>query len=535
MCRSGKRKKRKSWRLAGALLSLAGIGVFSIYMVMIALAAPENPAAQWVKGAASAAEDGSGSDTMLREDGAGGDTVLREGSGGSDTVPQEGGSGDSAGLQENGGGSDAASQAGGAGSDTGQQESGNANPAAVPGSEEAASEDARTASAQAYRKDPDVPLIAVDPGHGGIDEGCSSAGVLEKDINLSIAVLLKQRLEDLGYQVLMIRDSDSCMAKEERAELANLCRADVYISIHQDTCEDGSVSGIETWYDGADAQRDSGRLARLVHKYAQAKTNARDRGLKNDADFCVTGKTQMPACLIETGFLSHSSEREQLQSLEYQEKLAAGIAEGIDLFLRPKTMYLTFDDGPSPQNTNAVLDILKEKNIKATFFLVGENVRKYPEVAKRIAAEGHTIGIHCNSHAYDKIYASADSYVEDFEEAYQTVLEVTGVEAKLFRFPGGSVNAYNEDVREAIVEEMTSRGFLYYDWNASLEDAVKNTTPRQLIENAVSSTLGRRKVVMLAHDVVDNTVLCLSELLEQFPEYEMKPLTEWVEPIQFPM
>ena len=64
----------------------------------------------------------------------------------------------------------------------------------------------------------------------------------------------------------------------------------------------------------------------------------------------------------------------------------------LDLYLHPRTMYLTFDDGPSEENTNAVLDILKERNIKATFFLVGENVEKHPEVARRIAAEGHTIG-----------------------------------------------------------------------------------------------------------------------------------------------
>ena len=110
--------------------------------------------------------------------------------------------------------------------------------------------------------------------------------------------------------------------------------------------------------------------------------------------------------------------------------------------------------------------------------------------------------------------------------------EVTGVETNLFRFPGGSVNAYNKKTGKAIIREMTDRGYIYYDWNASLEDAVKNPDPKQLIKNGVETTLGRKKVVLLAHDVVGSTT-CLEELLDSLPEYEMKPLNEEVEPICF--
>ena len=196
-------------------------------------------------------------------------------------------------------------------------------------------------------------------------------------------------------------------------------------------------------------------------------------------------------------------------------------------------MYLTFDDGPSVENTNAVLDALKEHNIKATFFLVGENVEKYPEIARRIVAEGHTIGIHCYSHDYKVLYESVDAYVADFEKAKAVVYEATGVEARLFRFPGGSINSYNKKVYKDIAETMTENGYIYFDWNASLEDAVKKSTPELLLTNAKESTLGRKKVVMLAHDVVYNTTLCIHDLIEQFPEYQMLPLTEEVAPIQF--
>ena len=241
----------------------------------------------------------------------------------------------------------------------------------------------------------------------------------------------------------------------------------------------------------------------------------------------------MPACLIETGFLSNQKENILLNTLEYQEKLAEGIAEGISLYFHPRTMYITFDDGPSAENTNAILDVLKAKNVKATFFVVGENVRKNPEVAKRIVEEGHTIGIHCNSHDYEQIYQSVDSFVQDFDDAYDAVFETTGVEVKLFRFPGGSINSHNQNIYQDIITEMTSRGFIYFDWNASLEDAVKKSEPEELVQNAVATTLGRKKIVLLAHDVVNNTVQCMDDLLEAFPEYKMEPLNETVEPVQF--
>lgn len=199
-----------------------------------------------------------------------------------------------------------------------------------------------------------------------------------------------------------------------------------------------------------------------------------------------------------------------------------------------KVMYLTFDDGPSAESTEQILDILKERNVKATFFVIGENVRKHPETARRIVEEGHTIGIHCDVHDYEMLYESVDSYVADFEKAYDTVLSVTGVEAKIFRFPGGSVNAYNKDVCEDIIAEMEARGFVYFDWNASVEDATGGKpAPEELVQNAVDTSLGRKRVILLAHDRVDNTALALDALIDAFPEYQMEPLTAETAPIQF--
>lgn len=379
-------------------------------------------------------------------------------------------------------------------------------------------------------------IVVLDPGHGGEDDGALRAGTMEKNVNLEIAILLKSKLTDLGYLVIMTREDDSYIEKEKRVELAEYYQADIFVSIHQNSEEtDGpeAALGIETWYDGRDSLRDSKRLAGLIHQETVALTGANWRELKGDAEFYVTSRTTMASCLIETGFLSNAEERVNLINPEYQERIAAGIANGIALYFNPKVMYLTFDDGPSAENTSAVLDILKARNIKATFFVVGKNVRKNPEVVRRIAAEGHTIGIHCNSHEYGELYQSVDTYLADFEEAYQAVREVTGVDAKLFRFPGGSINAYNKNISEDIIKEMTSRGFIYYDWNASLEDALKKSAPEELIKNARDTALGRKKVVLLAHDIVYSTSQCLNNLIDAFPEYKMEALTTDTEPVHF--
>ena len=349
-----------------------------------------------------------------------------------------------------------------------------------------------------------------------------------------IAARVVVKLNRMGYQAELAREGDAYIDKKERVENANARNALLYVSIHQNFCEDDSVAGIETWYDGTDTERDSGRLAQLIQQETVWETGAVSRELVSESDLCVTSKSNMPSCLIETGFLSNQEERSKLITDEYRDQLAEGIARGIDRYLNPLTMYLTFDDGPSEANTDRILDILKERNVKATFFVIGEYVRKYPETARRIVREGHAIGIHCDVHDYKALYASVDSYLEDFRKAYDTVYEVTGVETKLFRFPGGSVNAYNREVRDEIIEAMEEAGFIYYDWNASLEDATgKEYSADKLVDNAVETARGRERVVLLAHDRVKGTADALPALLNAFPEYRMEPLTVQLEPVQF--
>lgn len=205
-------------------------------------------------------------------------------------------------------------------------------------------------------------------------------------------------------------------------------------------------------------------------------------------------------------------------------------AENIE---RTKTLYLTFDDGPSDINTPRVLDILKKRNIKATFFLVGKYVELHPEIVKRIAEEGHTIGIHSYSHNYGLIYSSVEAFVADFERAHQAVYDAAGVDSRIFRFPGGSINTFNAGTRASIIKEMTDRGYNYFDWNASFQDAAVGITPEIIFENAMRTVGRAENPVMLAHDVVPATVEILETLLDSLPEYEVKPITDDVAPVHF--
>ena len=159
---------------------------------------------------------------------------------------------------------------------------------------------------------------------------------MEKDINLEIAFLVREELEEKGFRVMMLREADEFLEKEDRAELANSYQADAYVSIHQNTYEgkDKSIKGIETWYDGGDGTRDSRALAECVQREAVRSTGAAERSLIDSDGLYVLSKTLMPACLIETGFLSNLEECRRLTDPAYQKKLAEGIANGITEYFR---------------------------------------------------------------------------------------------------------------------------------------------------------------------------------------------------------
>ncbi len=202
------------------------------------------------------------------------------------------------------------------------------------------------------------------------------------------------------------------------------------------------------------------------------------------------------------------------------------------------TIYLTFDDGPS-KRTPEVLDILKKMNVKATFFVCGGSDEEDAALMKRVVDEGHTIAIHSISHNYKKIYADVESYLADFYETYMCVYEATGVKPEIFRFPGGSINSYNRFTYQQIIAEMTRRGFVYYDWNVSGEDAVKGADQTTIYSNIMNyiSMDGTDRAIVLLHDSTDkeDTVAVLPNVIGQLYAYGYKfdKLDNSVKPVTF--
>ena len=197
---------------------------------------------------------------------------------------------------------------------------------------------------------------------------------------------------------------------------------------------------------------------------------------------------------------------------------------------------LTFDDGPSA-NTDRVLEILDRYGVKATFFVVGRTGEADQEQMRSIVAAGHTLAMHGWSHDYRKIYASVEAFLEDFDRLYQWIYEVTGTYPQVYRFPGGSINGYDRGVYQEIVAEMTRRGFVYFDWNASAQDATNRPRPAADIAADCLKGIGRDLVVVLAHDSAarGTTVDALPAVIEGYQEagYAFSALHPGVRPIFF--
>lgn len=201
------------------------------------------------------------------------------------------------------------------------------------------------------------------------------------------------------------------------------------------------------------------------------------------------------------------------------------------------TMYLTFDDGPS-SNTPLLLSILRSKNVKATFFVVGGDTEKQRQWMRDIVKDGHTLGMHSYTHDYNKIYASVEAFLDDYYKLFTNIKEATGQMPTIFRFPGGSVNSYDYPVYREIVAEMLRRGFVFYDWNLSSGDASSNyVSPKRITANILDYAPAFSRGIVLFHDAPskDSTVEALAGVIDGLREqgFTFAPLTREVRPILF--
>lgn len=200
-----------------------------------------------------------------------------------------------------------------------------------------------------------------------------------------------------------------------------------------------------------------------------------------------------------------------------------------------KTVYLTFDDGPSSV-TPEILDTLAKYNIKATFFVVGKQLSESGiEMLKRVIAEGHTVGIHTYSHDYKVMYESVEAYLEDFYQAYNIIVTETGYQPSIFRFPGGSINAYNQSIYQQIIAEMARRGFVFFDWNNSAEDTVAGHTTASIIANVTKDIKEEGYTIVLMHDTIEETGAALDSIINNLLQrnYNFDSLNRETRPITF--
>ena len=200
-------------------------------------------------------------------------------------------------------------------------------------------------------------------------------------------------------------------------------------------------------------------------------------------------------------------------------------------------IYLTFDDGPG-KYTRSVLDILKRYDVKATFFIVGYVIDGREDMLRRIVEEGHNLGIHTYSHVYREIYSSLEAYLDDFARVSDKIEEITGIRPDVFRFPGGSINSYNETWGNTIISEMLGRGYRYYDWNVGSGDTGLDVTANDIYEAVIRQVHSNSYSVALMHDggggrepTIESLPMIIDRLLRE--GYRFDRLTNQVRPTVF--
>lgn len=226
--------------------------------------------------------------------------------------------------------------------------------------------------------------------------------------------------------------------------------------------------------------------------------------------------------------LMNNNINENLQNILSKEKMKD---EG------KKIAYLSFDDGPS-EATEIVLDVLKQRNIKATFFLIGSSITdKTKPTIKRMIKEGHTIGIHTFSHT-SSIYHSTNAFLDDFQKTSDKILEATGQEPTIFRFPWGSANQYLCKNCKQVISILERKGYNYYDWNVSAEDSIGTSSKHSILHNIKKDYKKYKYPIILMHDSSTNklTAQLLPEIIQMIKEsgYQFDTLDHMTPPYQYP-
>lgn len=171
--------------------------------------------------------------------------------------------------------------------------------------------------------------VVIDAGHGGHDKGGQWGRVYEKHLALDTAVRLEGHLKALGYNTVMTRRSDYFISLPQRVAIGNRYKNAIFVSIHYNYTWKQEVSGLETFYHGAESKG----LAQFVQQGMLKRVRAVDRGAKFARYYVIRNSTN-PSILVEGGFVSNSGERDRMKSAAFRESIARGVADGIQRYRR---------------------------------------------------------------------------------------------------------------------------------------------------------------------------------------------------------
>lgn len=340
--------------------------------------------------------------------------------------------------------------------------------------------------------------IVIDPGHGGKDSGAKGAsGDYEKDYNLSLALGVRELLErDPMFETKLTRSKDRFIGLEDRAGIANAWEADALVSIHGNTYENTSISGTETFY----SDEHSLPLAKKLQEHVATALGSRDRGVKQE-EHSVLSSAFMPAVIVESGYLTNPVEEKRLLSDEGLQVAAQAIFDGLKAYFEQKSsesdstgelpvqpsvfsegdrakgnnqihyngsskegnrVALTFDDGPDQNATPKILDILKENDVKATFFLLGNRVKGNADMVRRISREGHAIGNHSWAHPNFNAISTQEA-IDEIKRTQDVLEESIGYRPGLFRPPYGAL-------KQDKLEQIANMGLTVVNWSVDTMD-----------------------------------------------------------------
>lgn len=279
-----------------------------------------------------------------------------------------------------------------------------------------------------------------------------------------------------------------------------------------------------------------------VHSFPERKSVPMQAGVtvpvlsKNNLPAAVTQDLSASAVLrqnradMKTDRTVHASAAEPVTSAQ-QKGTAAAAVQKINKKAEQKTVYLTFDDGPS-NVTPAVLEILRKQDVKATFFVLGQQAKSHPELINAIWEQGHVIGNHTYNHNYHDLYSGFTEFWSQIKQTEEVVREITGIRPQLVRAPGGTYGHFDATYFELLKEA----GYTVMDWTVDSGDSKRKGVPAaEILQESVS--LKSSRIILLLHDGAGHaeSAKALPEIIARYKAagYSFGVLDADQEPVQF--